>query len=265
MRQVEEGQVASLFVIDLQSLTQEAKCSPLFRIESEVGLANEVIQQKIDQVAEMTRRRIRRVFLASDGDLSYNDRHHEFMAFSEPIYQKWGLETVLEELKWYTGILPLTDLLNLGKNLRTRFVKYLLTFVHENLSRTTNRNKRSRLLGSGAPLTDLSLVGKMRDVYPLVIMRIEHMITLLQNNATAEALAWLPLSLCFKAVRLETITHGTRRFMLHVSFFMVKNLYDTKKSGQNPNPETSKRKKTRIFTSQWSIRFLNTCCCSVFR
>jgi hypothetical protein len=71
----------------------------------------------------------------------------------------------------------------------------------------------------------------MRDVYPLVITRIEHMITLLQNNATAEAVARLPLSLCFNAVRLETITRETRLFMLHVSFFMVKNLYDAKKSG----------------------------------
>jgi hypothetical protein len=39
------------------------------------------------------------------------------MAFWEPIYQEWGLERVLEELKGYTGILPLSDLLYLGKNL----------------------------------------------------------------------------------------------------------------------------------------------------
>jgi hypothetical protein len=61
MRHVEEGQVAHLFVIYLQPLTPEAKCSPLFIIESEVGLANDVIRQKIDEVVEITRRRIRRV------------------------------------------------------------------------------------------------------------------------------------------------------------------------------------------------------------
>jgi hypothetical protein len=134
----------------------------------------------------------------------------------------------------------------------------LVDFVRESLSKTTDRNKMRRLLRWRAPLTDLSPVGKMRDVCPLVIMRIEHMITLLQNDATAKAIAWLSLSLCFNAVRLETITRETRLFMLHVSFFMVKNLYHAKKSGQNPNPETSKRKKTTIFTSEWSIRFLNT-------
>jgi hypothetical protein len=92
MRQVEESQVDYLFVIYLQSLTPEAKCSPLFIIKSEIGLANDVIQQKIDEIVEITRRRIRRVFPASDGDPSYDDRHHEFMAFWEPIYQEWGLE-----------------------------------------------------------------------------------------------------------------------------------------------------------------------------
>jgi hypothetical protein len=40
---------------------------------------------------------------------------------------------------------------------------------------------------------DLGPVRKMRDVYPLVITRIEHMTTLLLNDATAEAVVWLPL------------------------------------------------------------------------
>jgi hypothetical protein len=67
-----------------------------------------------------------------------------------------------------------------------------------------------RLLGLGAPLTDLGPIGNMRDVYPLVITSIEDKITLLQNNATAEAVDWLPLSLCFNAVRLETIIRETQ-------------------------------------------------------
>jgi hypothetical protein len=87
MRQVEEGHVAYLFVVYLQPLTPEAKCSPVFIIEREAGLVNDIIQQKIGEAVEITRRRIGRVFLASDGDLSSTDRHHEFRSFWEPIYQ----------------------------------------------------------------------------------------------------------------------------------------------------------------------------------
>jgi hypothetical protein len=121
-----------------------------------------------------------------------------------------------------------------------------------------------RLLRLGTTLTDLSPVGKMRDVYPLVITRVEHMTTLLLNDATAETVIWLSLSLCFNAIRLETITRETRIFVLRICFFLARNLCEAKKSGRDPNPETSKKKKTTIFTSQWSIRFLNTVLILIF-
>jgi hypothetical protein len=89
----------------------------------------------------------------------------------------------------------------------------------------------------------------MKDVYPLVIARIEHMITVLLNDVTAEAVVGLPLSLCFNAIRLETIGRETRIFLLRICFFLVRNLYEAKKSGRDPNPETSKKKKPKIFTS----------------
>jgi hypothetical protein len=78
-------------------------------------------------------------------------------------------------------------------------ILYLLTLSHGRFNKSSDRNKMRRLLRLGAPLTDLSPVGKMRDVYPLVITRIEHMSTLLLNDATAEAVVWLPLSFCSNA------------------------------------------------------------------
>jgi hypothetical protein len=99
IRQVDKGETADIFVTDLQPGTPETKCSPFFIIESEVGMVNDVIQRKIDEVIEITHRRISRVFLVSNGDPSYNDCHHAFMNFWEPIYEQWGLATVLTELK----------------------------------------------------------------------------------------------------------------------------------------------------------------------
>jgi hypothetical protein len=50
----------------------------------------------------------------------------------------------------------------------------------------------------------------MRDAYPLVITRIENILELIDQNAFPEAAALLPLSLCFHAMRLETIARETR-------------------------------------------------------
>jgi hypothetical protein len=79
MKQIDKGEVAYVFIIYLQRVTPEAKCSPLFIIESGVGMANDVIQRKIDEGIEITHRRVSRAFLASDGDPSYNDGHHVSM------------------------------------------------------------------------------------------------------------------------------------------------------------------------------------------
>jgi hypothetical protein len=98
------------------------------------------------------------MFLASDGDPSYNDRHHAFMNFWETIYEQWGLATVLRELEGYRRILSLSDMLHLRKNLRTHFLKYLLTFGHDTFSKSSDRDTMHRLLRLGAPLTDLSPV-----------------------------------------------------------------------------------------------------------
>jgi hypothetical protein len=85
-----------------------------------------------------------------------------------------------------------------------------------------------RLLLLGAPLIDLSPVGKMRDIYPLVITRIEYMTTLLLKDATTEAVVGLLLSLSFNAIRLETISRETQIFMPRIYFFLVRNLYEAK-------------------------------------
>jgi hypothetical protein len=155
-------------------------------------------------------------------------------------------------------------MLHLGNNLGTRFLKYLFTFSHVTFSKSSDRNKMLGLLRLGALLTDLGPVGKMRDVHSLVIMRTERVTALLLNDATAETVVWLPFTLCFNTIRLETAMRETRIFMFRICFFLVRNRYEAKKSGRDPNPETSKKKKTMVFTSQRSIRFLNTALLLIF-
>jgi predicted nucleic acid-binding Zn-ribbon protein len=118
MKQVEEGKVAYLFVVYLQPPNPKAKCSPLFIIESPSGMASDEIQTHIDTIIRITQSRMDRVFLASDGDPSYNGRHHTFMALWEQTYNAWGLERVLTDLKDYRGVGPISDMFHLGKNLR---------------------------------------------------------------------------------------------------------------------------------------------------
>jgi hypothetical protein len=264
MKTVEEGGVGYLFVMYLQPLTPKAKCSPLFVIESQSGMADDEILATIAEILVIVRKHIRRIFLATDGDPSYNSLHKIFMEFWQAKDKQWGLERVLEELKTYDGILTISDLLHLAKNFRSRFLRYVLTFTLGEFSKSTDAAKMRRILRLGAPLTDLSQLGKMRDAYPLVITRVEHIARPFDKDATAEAVVWLPLCLCFNAIRLDNITRETRLFMLRVSFHLVKRIYGDKQSGADRNPETSKKKKITLFTSQWSVRFLDTVLLLIF-
>jgi hypothetical protein len=138
----------------------------------------------------------------------------------------------------------------------------LLSFTCGGSTRSINRGNVLEVLGLGPPLTDLTQVGKMKDCYLLTIMRIENIIALIEQDATAEAAALLPLPLCLSATRLETITTETRNYMLRVSLFLVWELYqarkDRNKRDQWPEKPSAGAEKITIFRSQWSECFLDT-------
>jgi hypothetical protein len=130
MKHVDLSEIVYLFVIYLQPINPNIKCCLLFVIESESGVENERIQTKIDEILARIHSLIPRRFIASDGDSSYDERHISFMDFWEPIYRRFGLNRTLEKLGRYPDAVPLSNLLHLGKNFRTRFLKHELTFVY---------------------------------------------------------------------------------------------------------------------------------------
>jgi hypothetical protein len=70
VKQVEESDVAYLFVVYFQPLIPGPKCSPPFILESKSGVADDAIQAKIDQIIAVGRSCILRMLIASDGDTS---------------------------------------------------------------------------------------------------------------------------------------------------------------------------------------------------
>jgi hypothetical protein len=77
------------------------------------------------------------------------------------------LERILAELKQYSHVMPLSDLPHLGKNFRTRFVKYELTFVYGGASSSISQETVHAILNLAAPLSDLSQIGKIEMHIPL--------------------------------------------------------------------------------------------------
>jgi hypothetical protein len=114
----------------------------------------------IDEILALIQSLIPRRFIASDGDSSYYQHHKTFMDFWEPIYQGFGLDRTLAELKQYPHVMPPRDLLHLEKSFRTQFLKYELTFVYGSASSSISQERVRAILDLAAPLSDFSQIGK---------------------------------------------------------------------------------------------------------
>jgi hypothetical protein len=134
-------------------------------------------------------------------------------------------------------------------------LKHQLTFAYGGASSSINQDRVRAVLDLAAPLTDLSQVGKMRDAYPLVLTRIENIMQLIDQNAFPEAVALLSLSLCFNAIRLETITRETRIDLLRIAFFLVWKLHELRIEGVNTNPENfaEEANEQSSHRNEWSV------------
>jgi hypothetical protein len=74
------------------------------------------------------------------------------------------------------------DFLYLAKNFRTRFLKHEPMFAYGMVDITISQARVREILRLEAPLTDLAQTEKMRDGYPLALMRIENILALVNGE-----------------------------------------------------------------------------------
>jgi hypothetical protein len=77
-------------------------------------------------------------------------------------------------------------------------------------------------LGPRLSSTDESQIGKMRDVYPISIMRFENLLTLIGTEMFTEPIMLLPMTLLLNAIRVDTYTRDARKVLLRQCFHIVR-------------------------------------------
>jgi hypothetical protein len=85
-------------------------------------------------------------------------------------------------------------------------------------------------------------------VFPLAITQIQNILELIDQNAFPEAVALLPLSLCFHAMRLETITREIWIDSLRTAFFLGWKLYELRIRGIDQNLEKRAKERKERFS-----------------
>jgi hypothetical protein len=118
------------------------------------------------------------------------------------------------------------------------------------------------VLGMMPALNDVSRVGKVRDIYPLTIFRMQNIVILLRHSMIVEGLALLQMTLFLTAFRLERVALDVRMNMLQMFFFLFSCMFQEHKiladQGRQPSEVGSVNGSVDLLTKEGLIRHLNT-------
>jgi hypothetical protein len=119
-----------MFLLNLQPISPHLPCRPIHVLSSETGNANELIQPRIDEIiAWRAVPKIPVLGIASDGDERSNAGHEKFVNFLNGVERREGIPAALRHVATYGKPFPISDLLHLAKNCRSRMMKYRLAVI----------------------------------------------------------------------------------------------------------------------------------------
>ena len=198
------------------------------------GSYDQSIDTKFREIREALMRYGHNVwFKATDGD-PYLNREHK------PFYKKYlkgrtkhdfnlarsNIFTALQE----GVVMPISDPLHFAKNLRGRLLDHHVAVtlgMNEKgpFAYTTTAKELEDLLHVGDPLTDVSQIGRMRDVYVTKLFTLENVHNLLINKAYSAALLFLPYSCLFTMLYSENLSNESRVFLVSLAYYSCLRLY----------------------------------------
>ena len=152
-------------------------------------------------------------FAATDGDAGYNPMNEELFRSWWPVFCNTGLEAAVEVLNSVSCDLMISDFLHLLKNARSRMLNGAVTINAQGLGPFTS-TMMNNVLHLGDALTDKSVLGKMKDIYPLQIFTLENFKQLIEVGEFCMAFYVLPYAMWMAAVRDPALSQQTRLDLL---------------------------------------------------
>jgi hypothetical protein len=182
------------------------------------------------------------LFVATDGDPGYNARYKSQFNAWFPLFRQDGLTSCLNHIAIeaeQNQPLYVADFLHVVKNVRSRFISYA-TGMHLRRGPVVFWWYRmANVIKLGPAFSDRSSTGKMRDVYPILLFRLEHVITLFKHKCPAEALYLLPWALIFRALQSSVLSRQTRISVLLLALRFLIFFYE--KDAYSGIPENTRR------------------------
>ena len=166
-------------------------------------------------------------FKATDGD-RYLTKEHELFFAEHVEARRNDYILLLQELhrEICKGcVMPIADPLHFAKNIRGKVLDHNVAVVdHESVIMLVDRKFLQETLNVKDALDDLSLLGRMRDVYVTKLFTIENVCTLIEKKKYAAALLFLPYASVFTVLYSTNLSTESRLFFAKMAYLAFNSL-----------------------------------------
>ena len=218
----------NVFIFYIEPLNPQIPCFPVHLWLQHGGSANKTVRALtsniIAQVNGSGMCKIKRI--STDGDLGhqteYKDALNKILAFSKTL----NIKEISKELEILEPLMASADMLHFLKTLRIKILIHILCLVPYRLSTVFDINTLGDLFGTGREMTDLTHIGKMRDVYPILFFSLRNLLNLKRKAIWSGVLLFTPWTLWIAATLNTAFTTKARLFMLNISYEIIIRIYN---------------------------------------
>ena len=198
------------------------------------GSYDSTIENRFTLISKALRECGRQIcFKATDGD-PYLHREHA------PFYKKYlkgktkddfnVARDKIHEALLQGEVMPIADPLHFAKNLRGRILDHevAVTLARDAVkpfAYTTSAKELEAVLCLGDPLTDVSQIGRMRDVYVVKLFTLDNVHKLLSKAKYHEAFLLFPYACIFTMLYSENLSNQSRVFLVNLAYYGFLRLY----------------------------------------
>ena len=155
------------------------------------------------------------------------------------------LVDALGKLKMPT--LAAADMLHFLKTMRTRTLLNVLTLFPDHLSVLFSFAELGSIFGKGHEISDVSQLGKMRDVYPILFYSLKNLNILIKDNLLSAVVMFMPWTLWITATMNTGLTVQARIFLLKVCFEFIKRYYNIMASNKKWDKDVGSINRNKTF------------------
>ena len=246
----QEKPLNNVFVFYVEPINPEIPCYPVHVYLQSGGSANEVVRTITEHVVAQVQQSGKCIItdISTDGDTGHQEEYQRALLALLSVSPELDIDVLVDALgKFKFPTLAAADMLHFLKTMRTRTLLNMLTLFPDHLSVLFSFADLGSIFGNGHEINDVSQLGKMRDVYPVLFYSLKNLNILIKDNMLSAVVMFMPWSLWITATMNTGLTVEARIFLLKVCYEFVRRYYNIMSSNKKWEKDVGSINRNKAF------------------